>query len=413
MKIQRFCGGLLLTALAAYLLLFMENSPTYEIWKSHYSKELSTINIQGIQVSPDQYSEKNKIRSLNSELKLSPLVVAKQQGESPSNQSDKSLDFLHASKDRPIVEYENVTTRFLIASKRFASIKWELFSSITYPGLDIHRRSWQFPITVPKCAPAAHNFVILIPSSPKNFVSRRAVRRTWGSPLEMKRLSSRIVFFVGLTNDTELQTRIISESQRLNDIVQIDMIDSYYNLTLKTIGMFIWASNYCKTVKYVAKIDDDNMVNLPNILHSLEVYSHKHTSFISGSLRVGTVPKGKSRWADPVFKPVYKESVYPLFFGGPAYFLTNNFIGRLVKECVNLPLIHLEDVFVNGICARQLVDVHKLPLAGMHMFPKNPCLFLTPKQTLMHKLSPRLLVSSWAKWHNNNTCNTTYTGKAL
>ena len=47
--------------------------------------------------------------------------------------------------------------------------------------------------------------------------------------------------------------------------MQGHFIDNYFNLTLKTISMMKWISDYCYKVKYVLKVDDDMFVNMQNL----------------------------------------------------------------------------------------------------------------------------------------------------
>ncbi len=45
------------------------------------------------------------------------------------------------------------------------------------------------------------------------------------------------------------------------DLVQENFLDSYRNLTLKTLMGIRWASIYCANAKFIVKIDDDVVLN--------------------------------------------------------------------------------------------------------------------------------------------------------
>lgn len=53
------------------------------------------------------------------------------------------------------------------------------------------------------------------------------------------------VFIVGQTTNNETQNKIIEESQTHHDIIQESFLDTYNNLTLKTVMMLKWVTNNC------------------------------------------------------------------------------------------------------------------------------------------------------------------------
>ena len=62
------------------------------------------------------------------------------------------------------------------------------------------------------------------------------------------------------------------ESIKYKDIIMENFIDSYGNLTLKTMMGLKWASRYCGRAKFVYKVDDDMFVNVQNLLKYLQQY---------------------------------------------------------------------------------------------------------------------------------------------
>lgn len=55
----------------------------------------------------------------------------------------------------------------------------------------------------------------------------------------------RAVFLVGQTGDNETQAKIVDESRLHDDVIQESFLDSYNNLTLKTIMMLKWVTSNC------------------------------------------------------------------------------------------------------------------------------------------------------------------------
>ena len=89
---------------------------------------------------------------------------------------------------------------------------------------------------------------------------------------------------------------------------------------------------------------------------------------------------------------------------GLAYVMTNNFLAELVSACSKLPFIHLEDVFVNGICGEQVPGLAKLRMAGMDMQPVHACTFLKPGYTVAHNYKLYNIKPTWDKWHDPKIC---------
>lgn len=53
------------------------------------------------------------------------------------------------------------------------------------------------------------------------------------------------VFLVGQTDNNETEANIIEESRTHNDLIQESFLDSYNNLTLKTVMMLKWVTTNC------------------------------------------------------------------------------------------------------------------------------------------------------------------------
>ena len=55
----------------------------------------------------------------------------------------------------------------------------------------------------------------------------------------------KIVFLIGQPQSNDTQQKIINESDMYGDVIQESFIDSYNNLTLKTIMMLKWVNGNC------------------------------------------------------------------------------------------------------------------------------------------------------------------------
>ena len=74
----------------------------------------------------------------------------------------------------------------------------------------------------------------------------------------MPRLS--LVFVVGL-NDRYLND-LLEESDEHEDLVITNHMDTYQNLTLKTLAAFDWLRTFCPQAEYLLKTDDDMFIQV-------------------------------------------------------------------------------------------------------------------------------------------------------
>ena len=117
------------------------------------------------------------------------------------------------------------------------------------------------------CLNTTIDYLIYIHSAPQNHVRRQAIRSTWAQSNTFNNRQLRLVFFIGtlntsLTADYKHKQNISKESFLYGDIVQLDFVDHYRNLTYKAISVLKWITTYCEDVRFVIKADDDVFVNV-------------------------------------------------------------------------------------------------------------------------------------------------------
>ena len=120
---------------------------------------------------------------------------------------------------------------------------------------------FQYPITVPACT-NEHNVFMVIVSAPSYFEKRQIIRDTWIQHIDFP---ANIAFVIGMTPDTAIQKEIEQESSNHGDIIQVDMVDGYWNLTLKDVAVLNWLNINCPRIPFVFKCDDDVYVNVHNL----------------------------------------------------------------------------------------------------------------------------------------------------
>ena len=162
------------------------------------------------------------------------------------------------------------------------------------------------------------------------------------------------------------QTKLQEEAQIYDDIVVFDFLDTYVNLTIKTIVSLNWVFNVYNTDIFL-KLDDDVLLNVTDVYQTISRYIHDKTGCFRNSI-LGDCISGKfvrrnlkHKWG--VSRKEYSPARYPRYCTGVIYALTRSAVSLLLNQTHNTPLIHLEDVSI-GLLAQKagnikLIDIPK------------------------------------------------------
>lgn len=144
---------------------------------------------------------------------------------------------------------------------------------------------------------------------------------------------------------------MLQESQAYHDIIQSNFLDSYYNLTIKTMVMFEWLSSYCPSTSYAMKIDSDMFLNVHNLVNML-LKAPQHL-YMTGMVSRGSpvLRDHNSKWFMPDF--AYSESKYPPYALGMGYVFSLDLSKKILEASAHVQAVYLEDVYV-GLCMRHL-----------------------------------------------------------
>ncbi|XP_013194764.2 beta-1,3-galactosyltransferase 5-like [Amyelois transitella] len=194
--------------------------------------------------------------------------------------------------------------------------------------------------------------LILVTSAPSHSAAREAVRMTWGH--FNIRSDIAFAFVIGIPPDT-VRPAIEAEDMLYGDIIVGRFLDSYSNLTLKTLSMLEWVDTYCPRVQRILKTDDDMFINVPKLMEFAKAPSRVNaTKTIWGKVVKKSLPKRTSRSKYYVSPLQFPGKVFPDFTTGPAYLLTTDVIRDILAAAPAEPYLRLEDVFVTGVLGSKL-----------------------------------------------------------
>lgn len=128
----------------------------------------------------------------------------------------------------------------------------------------------KFPCTSPY-------LLIIVHSAVANAKARVAVRNTWANKQNLyfkyfKSLNKTIevAFILGKSKNKTLNNLILEENSVHGDIIQEDFVDTYNNLTIKSMMMLKWVITKCRQATFIMKTDDDVYVNIPVLMRALK-----------------------------------------------------------------------------------------------------------------------------------------------
>jgi len=165
--------------------------------------------------------------------------------------------------------------------------------------------------------------VIIVTTAAHHQEHRKAIRSTWGNKERLAAVGVRIAFLFGAQSNDSLQRIIHSEARIHRDIIQSSAFeDTYMNLTLKSMSMLRWTSEFCPGVGYLFKADDDMFIRLDNLLSFIKKEGAALRSSIFGELNVGApaIRNTSSKWF--ISEKEYNKRVYPNYISGTAYVIS-------------------------------------------------------------------------------------------
>jgi beta-1,3-galactosyltransferase 1 len=240
------------------------------------------------------------------------------------------------------------------------------------------------------------DLIVLITTSHKNTKARAALRATWLSFTRKNTDNIRYAFLLGEHTESRYNELVLKESNIYHDIIQEDFVDSYMNLTYKTIMGFKWAATRCTHARYVMKTDDDMFVNLPNVLRIINGPLREILqSAVAGSCtqRAKPIRQIKSKWYASIES--YPQQLYPGFCSGTGYVTSMNVASKVYHVSPSVPFFHLEDVYV-ALCLRKLgFKLQRVPGFNVSRRRMDPCLFKGRFLISAHHMSPILLQMIW------------------
>ncbi|CAF1153928.1 unnamed protein product [Didymodactylos carnosus] len=203
------------------------------------------------------------------------------------------------------------------------------------------------------CDSTKHHKVIIVvksvaTSSGKYYKRRMFTRESLSR--KAKQFNISVLYAIGLSENDQVQQKLLNEDKIYDDILQFNFTDTYYNLTLKTMGVLFWYNRYClNSSSYLYYIDDNVLLNVPALMKYLN-NSNRRNDTLKGIIFKQKYPFATEKWSMSIED--YPNKTYSNYIMGTATLFPSKIIPKLIESSIKiLPTLFLDDIFISDIVA--------------------------------------------------------------
>ena len=207
-------------------------------------------------------------------------------------------------------------------------------------------------------------YFVYVYSAPYEFDQRQQIRETWGRANILKDVKGKMGFFLARSNDAGVMKKIAAEQKTNGDIVLANFLDSYTNLTHKSVMALKWLNVHCKSAKFYVKVDTDVLLDVFILKRSLDKYlGNVKRTFLCYVWKGMIVLRQPSKWQVP--KDQFSPAFYPIYCSGPMWVFTADILNQLYLATYRVPFINVEDAYTSGLLPQAVGHVHHLGSSGL------------------------------------------------
>ena len=197
--------------------------------------------------------------------------------------------------------------------------------------------------------------VVMIMSTVKKPEEREVLRSSWFKDKTVLGKKIKYLFIVSSSPDPEVNAKIDEEAKEFNDILHMDHLDSYNNITMSIMNTFNWLHRNCHSIKYILKGDPDSYFNTPKIVKwLLDLPPQRQTRLYHGSCFITSffIRSPGNKWDTPYV--VDRDTLAWPYCIGVGYVISADLLAPLVLASRHYPyMLRTEDMSI-GLAALML-----------------------------------------------------------
>lgn len=191
-------------------------------------------------------------------------------------------------------------------------------------------------------------------TAPGNFERRQEIRHSWmQDPWSKELLEAR--FMIGRTypRDDEVEDALAEEQRAHQDIIRLDVPDTYDSLSNKTLQFLrSFRDGLVPDARFVMKLDDDTF---PHVQRLLEVLRKEDSGFqfsYMGYFHRCAQVRRSGKNAEPA--STYAKSVFPTYASGSGYILSSPLARKVVDNWESGTVMRNEDANVGVLVDEEM-----------------------------------------------------------
>jgi beta-1,3-galactosyltransferase 1 len=175
-------------------------------------------------------------------------------------------------------------------------------------------------------------------------------------------------FILGESADPELNLRLVNENDEYGDIIQGEFLDSYRNLSFKSMVAWRWIKHNCMNAKFVLKIDDDVFVNTRSLLDFIRNrtrFDPPRHAMAGMTMSTGPIRAPGHMWY--VSKEEFPDNSFPTYMNGPASLFTRAMPALLYKHAFTTKDLWITVIlyFIHSLKSSKILGLTVLRTHGM------------------------------------------------
>ena len=205
------------------------------------------------------------------------------------------------------------------------------------------------------------SLLLMVSSGPLN----QANRDRWRKDVE-GREGVKLIFLVAKAVKESDQILLETEHESYGDIVQPSLVDGHRRLGYKILMGYVWAYTRCRQVEYVAKTDDNVVLDMDRLINILKDRKGTSKDFIACSVPSRNIATGRSsrphmrgNWS--LSKDELEADILPDFCTGFLYITSPKVGAALVQVGLVLysqtEVVVTEDYLIAGVLRERLPAV--------------------------------------------------------